>query len=263
MKTYLNYLIISLFLLFLNSCDKENSVQPNIKLVKVTGETYGGFSLTGKNFLLATNPYGGIILDGSWEKDTVKTYLYKTIKAESKAVGLARLEDIKVTSETVIDTITTKIKGPQFTDEFSFVCSFSLSVPYDLPCKISYAEGGVATSDLDQSLMVLGSNSNSEVIRHSGSCKIITTQGNIKAEVALPDSGFCHLITGLGDITLSIPDTTSCTIQAIFQNGEFAYQGFEFAEESKTATEFTATIGTGLNPIFLESKKGNITIIGF
>jgi hypothetical protein len=88
------------------------------------------------------------------------------------------------------------------------------------------------------------------------------SRGALALEVAVPDSGNCFGITGGGDITLRLPVTSPARLFARTEDGTVRVTGLALADRLDSAGYVSGTLGAGTAVIHLETKKGNVEVIG-
>jgi len=254
---------IFLFMIFLVlSCSREEYTAPP------TFETYGmrefdGIKLSGEHTLQAQNRIGSIYIYGQVLDDTIMVYIYKTITAESKELAQDHFADIRLKHSSHNDTLYTSIDPVYHPKIEQYSCALFLTIPYQMTCMIQNTTETVSVSDLNSKLIVKNSNNEIEVIRHVGSCEVNTLEGNISIEVAIPDSGFCRGVTACGNILLKIPDTTSSRLSAYSHSGKVGYSNLTFANTVQKSDSLAGILKDGDGEIYLETKEGDIEIIGF
>ncbi len=243
-------------------CDSDNPVE-TIKLVSSSGRVFGEIVLSNNGNMKIENRIGGIILSGVSSRDTIDYFLYRMVKAETVAKAQGRMNEIVLVSEGKDDTMNCSISAPQNSEYYEFYSSLSLDVPYKMPCIVKSPNLGVTASYLDTTLTILNSNGTIDVIKHSGSCDVKTSAGEISIEMMVPGNGFCRSYTSTGDIILKLPTNTSATIYAKTSAGSITYSNLTISDLVESDGLLTGKLGSANGEINLETESGNIEIIGF
>lgn len=251
-----------LIALFLFGC-KSNSSTEVIKLVSASGPEFGEFVITGADQIEIENEIGGIILNGSNSKDTIQYYLNKMVRAETVLKAESEFSEIKLINEQEDNSIKYSIFAPENSAYYEYYCSMSLDIPYELPCSINQPNKGVHSNYLDSTLIIQNSTGMIEVTKHTGSCDVKTSLGNIFIETILPEKGFCRSYSASGNIRLEILVNTSATIYAKTADGLVSYENLTILDLEESDDQLIGKLGSGDGEIYLETNQGNIEIVGF
>jgi len=258
-----HYLTLTLLVgALLFGCDTDNPVE-TIKLVSSSSREFGEIMLSNNGSIKIENRIGGIILSGLSNRDTIDYFLYRMVKAETAAKAQERFEDIVLVSEGKDDTLNCSISAPKNSEYYEFYSSLSLDVPHKVPCTVKSPNLGVTASYLDTTLTILNSNGTIDLIKHSGSCDVKTSAGDVSIEIMVPENGFCRSVTSSGDIVLNIPTNTSATIYAKTSAGSVTYSNLTITDLVESDGLLTGKLGSANGEIHLETENGNIEIIGF
>jgi hypothetical protein len=242
----------------LTGCVHEKGTEPSGRDFNV--RTNGEFSIDHPRALIVLNPVGSIIIDGQGIDSTVSWFLDKwvTTKTESEADDLFPL--IRIEDSVAADTLFLKIAVP----DHPAVSHASLSrpIPTALPCIVRGVSGNLIVSNL-QSTFVAETCRTLTLIAHTGTCIVTGTDGDVSAGVAVPDSGQCVIHIQKGNITLSIPTSTSASIRLHTGQGTLSTTGVSISGLAQNSTTLTGILGSGLATIDLETGEGSITLSGF
>ena len=77
----------------LTTCSKDSPIEP-IELQEVNTRTFGNVTFTGEKTIKIRNDFGGIILYGINQVDTIGYMLYKIVKAERPKIARDHLDNI-------------------------------------------------------------------------------------------------------------------------------------------------------------------------
>lgn len=92
------------------------------------------------------------------------------------------------------------------------------------------------------------------------SLKISGVNGNVDADLLMPDDGPIEISLVAGDINLKIPKDSSCSLSAINSGGGEIICDISLKEEEKVKTRLSGIIGDGKTKVALSVIKGKITI---
>ena len=207
-----------------------------------------------------SNHYGSIIVTGWSLDDSIRAYLAKTIKTESRQIAELHFNDIK--SEVVKDgdTLNISISAPVNSDNIYYFSSLSLEIPLTMDCAILHSDRMVKIDGLNSDLHIHEAEE-VEVSGLNGACEV-ASRGNIAVQMTLPADGFCHLTSDNGHITLRLPTNTSGRVTARTAFGIVEYFYLDFSELEHENNSLSGKLGTGSAEIIMATNVGNITIIG-
>jgi len=261
-QTYVISVLVITFIFTMFGCNQNNPTEI-INLVEESDTEFGEITIINSKHIEVENRIGSILLSGVPVANVVQYYIYKTIKAETNIKAKEHFEDISIQSVQIIDTTKCSIDAPGNTEYIEYSCLFGLDIPYGKPCTINRLNKGITTSQLSSSLYVKNSLGKIEVTKHTGSCDVKTSSGNVYIEMILPASGFCRSYTSSGEIKLEIPVNTSANINAKTSNGVISYSNLNIQNIIQSTGKLSGQIGSGNGIILLETEKGNIEIAGF
>lgn len=266
MGNILRILIITCaILLLLIGCENksENPTTSTADLKTYNRDYYAEISGQACKAIKITNYYGGIIVIGWSRQDSVRVYMYKSIKAESENVALSHFNDIKYQIVKNNDSLELNISSPASTDKLVYnYCSLCLFIPYSMMCKINYSKGQIFIDQLDSDIAILNCTDQVQIQRHYGSCEVVAS-ASIDVKMILPDRGISSLYSKSGNISVSIPDTTSSVVTATCLIGYVSYSNLNFTSLVMSEKYLNGTLRDGRSTIILKADKGNINIGGF
>jgi len=255
------HIVILAFALLHVSCKKDEVTNP-AELKSYTGSKTENYSTQNAKVITVSDNIGGVIITGWSSDNSMRVYLYKTIEASSSELADAHFDDIKFVSNTIGDTINVTIETPANTSEIIYKNnSLSLEIPYNLNCVIKNINGAIYADQLSSNVTVANSVNEVNIERHEGSCEV-TSSNNIDVQMMIPLGGYCKLSTSMGNVSLSIPDSTNGTINLRTGEGTITYTNLTFSQLNRTSNSLTGVLGTGNADIIIYTKKGGITING-
>jgi hypothetical protein len=260
MKPYSTFISLLVFLLFASCSNPEGSGL--IELVEQSIEEESKFAISGIKNIVIENSRGGVITYGSGINDTILYTLSKTVKAESKELAQSHFDKIQLETILIIDTLYCSVIYPFNDDNLESYGYLDIYIPREIPITLQNMVEGVYVSYMSGAIRVRDVKDHISIAGHNGSCDVHTNKGRIRIEIALPDSSHCKAGTEYGDILLTIPDQTSATISARTDFGNIIYTGLNIENLTQSYGLLTGIIGNGIGEIILETKNGNIYIIG-
>ncbi len=229
-------------------------------LEKVNGET----TRTSERALVIRNPLGGLLVTGSNAREVLRWSLTKTISSRRGFAGRNEFAQIALQAATRNDSLFFEIIAPGNSEAVRYLCGLALVMPANMACHVVSVGGLVNISNLDTTLSIEGAKYEVNIAKHSGSLVIAALQGSIAVENVLPDSGFCLVNTGQGNIAVKLPDKTSAQLHARTSNGSVNSSGLVFTHILEQSPKtLRATLGEGRGQINLSTAYGDISLLGF
>jgi hypothetical protein len=257
------YMFSVIFISLLNSGCNSNSPTEVVKLVSTSEREFGELEISNIKNLTVENRIGGILLNGIDYDVPMEYYLYKTVRAETIIKGQERFDEILLESNAENDTINYFISSPDSSAYYVSYCSLSLDILNDITCVVNSPNRGVFTSYLDTTLTVFNSTGKIEVLKHTGSCDVKTSVGDVLIEMILPENGYCRAFSASGNVKLEIHNTASAIISAKAENGSIIFYNLEISDLEQSNGSLSGKLGSGAGEIYLETKSGDIEIVGF
>jgi|GEM_PF-682242 len=262
-KRTIQFVLFLLYLSFTLINCSNNSPTEVISLVSSSEQWFGGFKLENIDHLVASNRLGSIYIYGNSLPDTIQSYLYKNVSAETKNVAEEHFSDIVLEHSILNDSVLCSIAAPYYSAQLEYSCNLELEISGELQTYIKSPNNGVNIYYMDTTVYVLDSRGDIELRQHNGSCEVNTSKGDIITEMIIENNGFCRCYTSEGDITVEIPSNTSATIYAITDEGAVSYSNLTISNLSESQGYLSGELSNGQGEIHLETKKGNIEIKGF
>ena len=240
---------------FVWQCSPEHSVVPDEYDFnsRVRGDLFIGVP----SAIVIRNFAGPVIIDGQGIDSTLSWFLDKWVSARTQAEAEERFAQIQLDAITQNDTLYLDVQPPE-----TFRALLSLTIPFQTVCIVRQVTGSTIVSNLRATFTGEGLQTTS-LISHVGSSRILGLGGNISVQIVLPDSGYCNVQTETGDINLQIPSSTSATLSAKTRIGTISFTNLTIDSLNQIPMSLTGSLGAGLSAITLDTKAGNITIVGF
>ena len=158
-----------------------------------------------------------------------------------------------------INVTTEPIEDP---DGRSHDVDYSVFVPPTFQVDVKQVNGEIRVQELHDELVVNSVNGKVDVTNVSGNLRVNVTNGAIGADVTLREGGVVDLRTVNGDLRLTVPASTSSTLEATVVNGSIEITNLSLDHQTITSRKVTGTLGGGDGTITLEVTNGGIEIIG-
>jgi len=130
-------------------------------------------------------------------------------------------------------------------DGRQYLVNYTINVPSDLSVDVTQVNGHVTVENIENSLLVTVEN------------------GSVFGTVTLPPGGEITLWTGIGDLDLRIPTSTSAELSALVGFGAITWSNLDILNVVQTGRSLTGTLGNGDGLINLDTRNGNIEVTGF
>ncbi len=175
----------------------------------------------------------------------------------------AGLTQLRVRVTDMSDEIVVQTLQPTALDGRRYVVNYRITVPIDLAVDATQVNGHVTVSDIESSLFVEVANGNVRFSDIFGAATVSVDDGSINGTVTLPLSGEIMLSTFNGDIDLRIPTSTSAKLSALVEFGAITWDHLDLLNAVQTSRSLTGTLGDGTGLIDLDTRNGNIRVVGF
>jgi hypothetical protein len=247
-----------LLALALGSGCGEQSTRPLVNF-HATGTASGEIGLQGETTLRCVSTKGQVTVQGEG-LDLVRWYIYRYAAAPTQERANDALARIVAEFRSAGDTLVFDVGTPPSGDVY-YYGAVTLGIPSWMNCVVSGATAPALVSDLSGALTVTGAGSVT-VARHTGSCDVSVTRGGLALEIAVPESGYCLGRTQDGSIRLRLPASSSAHLEAHTDAGTVTVTGLALADRVDSPGFVSGTLGSGTAVVRLETKRGNIEVIG-
>lgn len=203
----------------------------------------------------------GDVKSSAWDDDSIHVVFEKWATGDNEEDAGRNINDItmSITEDTASGVLNIEVDMPT-SGEPDYGCNVSLSVPSSLSLDLESSNGNIEIEGTEADATLETSNGKIIARNHRGQLDGSTSNGDINVDMVLPDDGECILKTSNGSITLSIPDTTSASIDASTSNGKVETEGLDVTVSQESDKELVGEIGDGEGDIELQTSNGNILI---
>ena len=161
------------------------------------------------------------------------------------------------------DEIFVQTSQPNTMDGRKYVVNYTITVPSHLAVDVTQVNGHVTVSSIESSLFVEVTNGNVYLSEIFGVATVSVDHGSIDGTVTLPSGGEIMFSTGIGDIDLRVPKSTSAELSALVGFGAITWNNLDLLNAVHMAKSLTGTLGDGTGLIDLDTRNGNIDVTGF
>jgi hypothetical protein len=236
-------------------CSSKSTAPP--QLFTANGTANGEIPLQELKALRCVSARGPVTVEGEG-LGVVRWSLSRSATAPTQAQANAALAEIVPTWSVAGDTLVLDVAASSIAGTYSYG-AVTLGIPFQMDCVVEDAKGPVRVSSLLNLLKVRGQDAVS-VEQHTGSCDVVVTQGELRLDVALPETGTCTGETGVGNITLRLPQSASAALIARTHDGSVSVTGLTLAGRVDSAGFVSGTLGSGTAPVRVETRHGDIWV---
>lgn len=161
------------------------------------------------------------------------------------------------------DEIFVQTQQPKILGGRRYIVNYTITVPSDLAVDLTQDNGHVTVVGIESSLFVEAANGNVYLSDIFGTATVSVDDGSIDGTVTLPPGGEIMLSTGIGDIDLRIPTSTSAELAAVVGFGTITWNNLDLLNAVHTNESLTGTLGDGTGLIDLDTRNGGIDVSGF
>ncbi|MBK7103795.1 MAG: hypothetical protein IPH62_00725 [Ignavibacteriae bacterium] len=253
-------MVLFLFILLISCSDDSTIVEKEILLEYQERTSNSFYFESTAKVLVIENSIGFVNISGGSNSSEVSYTLDKTVKVKNSS--LAQDAFNKIYLDSILKDDTTICKVISSIDDNTQKCNLSLIVPYHKPIIFKNSNGGVTISNHYSEIYAETDNYNCSVNNHNGSLEAHSTSGKISSSIYLPINGFCRCYSETGDIYLEIPNNSTLNIHLKTESCTTTYENLNINIISKSTKEVKGILNNGEGNLYLESKKGNITLKG-
>lgn len=193
---------------------------------------------------------------------SVRIWGEKSVGSESDDDANDHLDDLQVRVVTDADRVSVRTQQPENTHGRNYRVDYTVRIPADWDVVISQVNGEAYIDNLTAATSI--DLVNGDVILRSlyGSLTTNVTNGEVDAEMALAPGGRCDLSTVNGRIALTVPKTTSASVNLSLSTGSISVYNLDLQDENRTRRTLKGVLGDGKGEILLQTINGSITLSG-
>lgn len=187
---------------------------------------------------------GDITIEAEAASDSLIISGQRRVRSESIEDAEEHLELLTVSVEDSPSRVIVKTEQPSEAHGRAYEVDYDVALPQGLVLDIENVNGRIV---LDNIL---------------GDAFVQLVNGQIDAEVALPEGGTIGMNVVNGSIELTIPEATSAEFSASVVNGSISMYGLVLQNLVSTSTSLSGTLGSGDGAISLNVVNGTISVVG-
>lgn len=256
---------VAIFAIWFTRCDSNIfGTSDKVSNTDFTAEATDNFDIvvTGEEQLRLEAINGAITLTGDSLIDSVHVVAQKHVGSESTADAEAFLKKLTVTRENDNSSIHFKTNQPSSTNGRDVTVNYTVVLPESMVVFITATNGAIQVDSMKNDVMIDHTNGSVTLNGVEGSSLVRLVNGPITSNQSLPLNGAIDLGNVNGDISLTIPQTTSATVTATIVNGQIVTQNLSFVEIETSSGGLDGKLGEGSGEIVLNTVNGNITLTG-
>jgi hypothetical protein len=151
---------------------------------------------------------------------------------------------------------------PNRSEGRSYEVHYRVRLPSWMKIDAQLVNGEVTVEGASGGLSVALTNGSARCMGIYGNCVVALVNGPVRCDLSLPAQGACSLSTVNGNVSLTVPDTTSAQLEAKVTNGTISVSSLEVKSLKSSKTAVTGVLGTGKGTIQLSAVNGNVGIEG-
>ena len=252
------------------SCDSTGTDPSILPMRDFSFPISGELEYAAESSIQISNDHGGIMITGVIldQRDSgggIPYYLDRIILATQRNLAEIAKDSMFVLSLpdlTFINNRFISVVAPLSSEFFQYSGLLSLEIPSDVECCISEPAAGVLVSEMEGLVTVTTTNFDIQLERHHGNCALETQGGGVFAEFYLLPSRTCVINTVSGDIHITLPDTSSVSINASTIDGGITVSNYNLTYSQISSQEIIGVYGTASSFINVNTTSGNIQITG-
>jgi hypothetical protein len=229
-------------------------------------------------FLSAIN--GTIEISGVTEADSLKIWGEIRVNSDTKEDAENSLDNLSVVISETESRIAVETKQPSKTYGRNYQVFYHILIPQTWKVMVNSVNGPMYISAIQNEVKSTSTNGDCIIENVTGDVTTVLlngsmhlwdltgnlssnlTNGNISSKIQLPDNGVCQLHTVNGEISLSIPTSTSADFSAQVQNGIISIKSLTIHTTTSSSKSVIGRIGNGEGNIELTAVNGNILVSG-
>jgi hypothetical protein len=206
---------------------------------------------------------GEVEISGRPDASSVTVTAELEVGSDSYEDAQEGLDQLEVHLADRSDEIFVQTLHPQNTQGRQYVVDFAITVPGDLAVVVNHVNGHVSVEEIENAISVDVHNGNVILSNINGDSTVSVVNGSVDGTITLPPNGEIRLSTVNGDLDLRIPTSTSAELSAKVDNGTITWGNLDLMDTRDTNQSLTGRLGDGTGLIELETRNGNIDVVGF
>lgn len=281
-KTLTVIILLILSLALISSCIVSPDTEDEHRDNKYTASKEFSYNvdITTQNQLLLNAINGTIEISGVTEADSIKVWGEMMVDSDTKEDAENSLENLSVTISKTESRIEIETQQPSKTYGRNYLVFYHILIPRTWKVMVNSVNGPIYISNIHNEVKSTSTNGDCIIENIVGDVTTVLingtmrlwnlsgdlygslTNGSINSKIQLPVNGFCKLHTVNGEISLSIPTSTSADFSAQVQNGIISIKNLTIHTSTSSSKSVIGRIGDGEGNIELTTVNGNIIVSG-
>jgi hypothetical protein len=218
---------------------------PNQAAVVVDKPFFEEVLVAGHSRIRLDGQNGTISITGQPDANSVRVTAELRVGSDSEEDALEGLDQLGVVVTDLADEVFVRTQQPHDSKGRQYVVDYTITIPSDLDVVVDQVNGRVTVADVESSV------------------DVDLAKGDVDGTVTLPPNDEIRFSTGNGNLSLSIPTSTSATFEAFVDIGFITHENLDMKDVVRTNQSLTGILGDGAGVIHLETTIGNVHVTGF
>lgn len=205
---------------------------------------------------------GNVQITGTEESDSVEIWGKRLVRSGSDEDAELHLAQLNVHIETYDSEIGVETRQPKESNGRSYEVEYNVRLPKTLKVIMENVNGQVVIRNMANETSAALVNGGLHVETKKGGCQASVVNGSIYGEVSLLDEEQCSLNSVNGNITLVLPNSSSCRIDASVVNGDIVITHLDIHSLATSKTSVSGIVGEGDATVRVQTVNGNVELIG-
>jgi len=205
---------------------------------------------------------GSIEISGDPAATTVTITGERTVGSESASDAERHLDDLEVVVRELSAEVEVRTVQPRDTRGRRYEVDYRITLPTGFRVVATQVNGIVEIERIDGSADIANVNGNVLLRDLAADTEVNLTNGNIIADVDLPQGGDIGLQVVNGNVDLRVQANASAEFFAQVTNGSISLHNLPLQSQTGTSRSIRGTLGSGAGSIDVTTVNGNIVVTG-
>jgi hypothetical protein len=230
--------------------------------IEATAEFADTLVISASTRLVLSGINGTVSVSDNIAPGTVIVEGVRRVRSDNIADARDRLNHISVRIVEIGNVVNVSTKHLKDPEGRLYEVDYRVFVPPTFRADIEQVNGEISVRELRNAIVVSNVNGSVNIAEVSGDLRVSVTNGAIDADAALRPGGVIDLQTVNGDLSLTIPATTSAILEATIVNGSIKITDLVLDDQTIRSSRVTGTLGGGNGTITLAVTNGGIEVVG-
>jgi hypothetical protein len=205
---------------------------------------------------------GNVEVTGSPSADSVIVRGERIVRSDDEEDAQEHLSLLQAEFETSGAAVTVHTRQPNRNEGRTYTVNYHVLLPENVRISVAGVNGDAEIIGMAAPAVVDWTNGDLLCTDVRGGCEASLVNGRIVCDGTLPASGSFVLDDVNGNVSLTVPDSTSARVEARTTNGTVSVNGLSLHDMSSSRKAVTGTLGAGSGMIRLTTVNGNVTLAG-